>query len=87
MKIKILNNDKEIEIELTDLQVKAIQLTGQQPEEYLANKLERILEFTVNQAKQMIDRVSPLTDVEMESIIDTLEAEKEVSDEPEKIED
>lgn len=77
MKLTISNDKKVLKtIELTSLQLKAIQLTGQPPEDYLANKLERILEFTVNQARQTLDRISPLTDEAMESMIDTLEAEK-----------
>ena len=85
MKINILDERSVLKsVELTNLQLKAIQLTGQKPEDYLADKLERILEFTVNQAKQTIDRISPLTETEMESIIDGIEAEKEVQNEPEK---
>ena len=69
-------------IELTNLQLKAIRLTGQKPEDYLANKLERILEFAVNQAKQTIDRISPLTDGQMESMIDEIKKEsQDVSEE------
>jgi len=89
MKLTILDDKKVLKtIELTNLQLKAIQLTDQKPEDYIAYKLERILEFAVDQVKQTIDRISPLTEVEMESIIDTLEAEKieaeEVQDEPEE---
>jgi len=77
MKLRISNNKKILKtIELSSLQLKAIQLTGQKPEDYLAGKLERILEFAVSQAKQTIDRISLLTDGEMESMLDTLEAEK-----------
>ncbi len=77
MKLTITQDDKTLnEITLTPLQEKAIQLTGQKPEDYIAGKLERILEFAVNQAKQTIDRISPLTDEAMESMIDALEAEK-----------
>ena len=68
-------------IELTPLQLKAIRLTGQKPEDYLVDKLERILEFTVNQVKQTIDRISPLTNGELESMIDEIETEKEEQDE------
>ena len=85
MKITIIQDEKILkEITLTSLQEKAIRLVGQEPEDYLANKLKRILEFAVSQAKQTIDRISPLTDEGMESIIDALEAEKEVQDEPEE---
>ena len=77
MKIKILNADKEIEIELTDLQFKAIQLTDQPPEDYVAYKLERILDFAVNQARQTIDRISPMDSGEMENLLDKIKAEKE----------
>ena len=49
MKITISQNKKVLKtIELTNLQFKAIRLTGQQPEDYLADKLERILEFAVS---------------------------------------
>lgn len=34
------------------------------------------MEFAVGQAKQTIDRISPLTDEPMESMIDTLKVEK-----------
>ena len=81
MKIVILDNGEDLkEIELSDLQLKAIQLTDQQPENYLAHKIERILDFAVNQAKQTIDRLSPLTNGEMEDMIDEIEAEKEKND-------
>ena len=77
MKITILNDEEVLkEIELTNLRFKAIQLSGQKPEDYLSYKIERILDFAVNQSKQTIDRISPLTDKEMEAMIDTLEAEK-----------
>ena len=69
-------------IELSPLQLKAVRLTGQPPEDYLADKLERILEFAVNQAKQTIDRISPLTDGQMESMIDEIKKEsQDVSEE------
>lgn len=78
MKINISNEGKVLKsIELTNLQLKAIQLTGQKPKDYIIYKLERILDFAVNQAKQTIDRLSPLTDGEVESMIDKIEAEKE----------
>ena len=71
MKITISDNSEVLKtIELTTLQLKSIRLTDKKPEDYIAHKLERILEFAVNQAKQMIDRVSPLTDKEIEDIID-----------------
>ena len=81
MKITI-SDDEEVlkEIELTNLQFKAIQLSGQKPEDYFAYKIERILDFAVNQAKQTIDRLSPLTDEEMEAMIDEIKAEKEAED-------
>lgn len=83
MKLIISNDEKALKtIELTNLQEKAIQLTSQKPEDYLIHKLERILEFAVNQAKQTIDRISPLTDEQMEDVLDTLKAEKEINDEP-----
>ena len=83
MKITISQNKKVLKtIELTNLQLKTVRLTGKLPEDYLADKLERILEFTVNQAKQTIDRISPLTDGQMESMID--EIKKERQDEPEE---
>ena len=85
MKIRISENKKVLKtIELTSLQVKAIRLTGKLPKDYLADKLERILDHAVNQARQTIDRISPLTNGEMESMVDEIEAEKEVKDEPEE---
>ena len=83
MKITISQKKKALKtIELTDLQLKAIRLAGQKPEDYLADKLERILEFAVNQARQTIDRISPLTNGQMESMID--EIAKENQHEPEE---
>ncbi len=77
MKLTITRDKKILKtIDLTNLQLKAIQLTGQKPENYIAGKLERILEYAVNQAKQTIDRISPLTDEAMEDMLETLEAEK-----------
>jgi len=77
MKITI-SDDKILKtIELSTLQLKAIRLTGQKPEDYLADKMEHILDFAINQARQRIDRISPLSEVEMENIIDKIEAEKE----------
>jgi len=77
MKIILEDNGQVLkEIELSTLQLKAIQLTGQKPEDYLSHKIERILDFTVNQAKQTVDRISPLTKVEIEGILDKIEAEK-----------
>ena len=77
IKINISDEGKVLKsIEITNLQLKAIQITGQNPKDYLVHKMERILEFAIGQAKQTIDRISPLTDGDMESIIDTLEAEK-----------
>ena len=78
MKVNILDDRSVLKtIELTNLQVKAIRLTGEQPEDYLVHKLERILEFAVNQAKQMINRISLLTDKEMENMIDEIEEENQ----------
>jgi len=77
MKLTITQDETILKtIDLTSLQLKAIQLTGQKPEDYIAGKLERILEFAVSQAKQTIDRISPLTDEAMEGMIEALEAEK-----------
>jgi len=77
MKI-ILESDGRIlkEIELSTLQLKAIQLNGQEPENYISHKIERILDFTISQAKQIVDRISPLTEVEIEGILDKIEVEK-----------
>ena len=69
-------------IKLTNLQLKAVRLTGQKPEDYLADKLARILDHAVNQARQTIDRISPLTDGQMESMID--EIKEESQNEPEE---
>ena len=85
MKITISKKKKALKtIELTDLQLKAIRFTGQKPEDYLADKLERILEFAVSQARQTIDRISPLTNGEMEGMLDTLEADKQDEKNPDK---
>ena len=85
MKIRISENKKVLKtIELSNLQLKALRLTEQKPEDYLADKLERILEFTVNQAKQTIDRITPLTDEGIESMLDVIEAEKAEEVEPEE---
>jgi len=77
MKI-ILESDGRIlkEIELSTLQLKAIQLNGQEPENYISHKIERILDFTISQAKQIVDRISPLTEVEIKGILDKIEVEK-----------
>ena len=78
MKIEISEGIEVLKtIKLTSLQLKAIRLTGREAEDYLSHKLERILDHAVNQAKQKIDRISPLTNGEMESMIDEIEAEKE----------
>ena len=83
MKLTISQNKKVLKtIDLTNLQVKAIRLTGKLPKDYLADKLERILEFAVSQARQTIDRISPLTDGQMESMID--EIAEESQNEPEE---
>ena len=71
MKITISSDQKVLKtIELTNLQLKSIRLTGQEPENYIADKPERILELAINSAKQTIDRISPLTDKEIENILD-----------------
>ena len=76
MIIKVLQDAEVLKtIELTTLQFKSIQLTGQKAEDYLADKLESILEFAIKQAKQTFDRITPLTEVEMESLIDAIEIE------------
>ena len=83
MKIILEHNKKILKtIELTALQGKALKLMGgSDPVGLLAGKIKRILEFAVNQARQTIDRISPLTNRQMESMIDEIEEEKK--DEPE----
>jgi len=80
MIIKILQSNKALKtIELTTLQLKSIQLTNQPPEDYLANKLERILEFALDQAKQKYAKykLDKATDEELEAIADEIADEEE----------
>lgn len=79
MKIEIIQDTETVKtIELTTLQLKSIRLIGQQPEDYIANKLERILEFAVNQAKQKYAkyRLDKATDEELEAIADEIAKEE-----------
>lgn len=77
MKITISENDEVLKtIELTTLQLKSLRLTGRNPEDYLAGKLERVLDSVVDLAKLTIDRISPLTETELEAMIDEIEVEK-----------
>ena len=86
MKI-ILEHNKQIlkEINLTSLQLKAFQLLGLKPEDYLEQKIQRLLEFPVQQAKDLYakKRLETLTEEEIDSIIDEVEAEKPIKEEEE----
>jgi len=79
MKLAIRHGNKTLKtIELTPLQLKACKLTKQEPHLYLANKIERILDFTVEQAKQKLAKVrlGKATDEEIETLADELLAEE-----------
>jgi len=86
MKITIYDDKDEVlkSITLTDIQFKALYLNSNgQPEQEFIHKLERILDFEVEQAKQLIAkrRVQELDAMEMDSIISEIEAEKVVEEE------
>jgi len=79
MKLAIRHENKTLKtVELTPLQYKACKLTNQEPHVYLTNKIERILDFTVEQAKQKLAKVrlSKATDEEIETLADELLAEE-----------
>jgi len=79
MKLAIRHENKTLKtIELTPLQLKACKLTNQEPHLYLADKIERILNFTVEQAKQKVAKVrlGKATDEEIETLADELLAEE-----------
>jgi len=79
MKLTIRHENKTLKtIELTPLQLKACKLTNQEPHVYLANKIERILDFTVEQAKQKLAKVrlGKATDEEIETLADELLADE-----------
>jgi len=85
MKI-ILKHDTKIlkTIELTTLQGKALKLMGgEDPVGFLAHKIDRILEFVIEQAKQTYakHRLEDATDGELEAIVDEIASEKEEVDE------
>ena len=63
------------EIELTSLQLKAIRFAKQEPEDYLEDKIKGVLKFTIDQAKQILDRISPMTEEEIEELLDEIEPE------------
>ena len=64
MKLTISHNKKVLKtINLTSLQLKSFQLLGLRPEDYLEYKIQRLLEFPVQQA----------TEEEIDSIIDEVE--------------
>jgi len=86
MKIILKHNTKILKtIELTTLQVKALKLIGgEDPVGFLTSKIERILEFVLEQAKQIYAKygLGKATDVELEAIADEIIAsEEEISDE------
>jgi len=79
MKLAIRHENKTLKtIELTPLQLKACKLTNQEPHVYLADKIERILNFTVEQAKQKLAKVrlGKATDEEIETLADELLADE-----------
>ena len=84
MKIILKQDIKVLKtITLTTLQQKALKLMSQEPVEYLTYKIERILEFTVEQAKQTFAsrELENATDSELEIMADEIEAEKLVKEE------
>lgn len=87
MEIILKHNSKILKtIELTTLQGKALKLMGEgDPVGFLTRKIERILEFTLEQAKQRYakHRLGDATDAELEAIADEIasEEDKEVVDE------
>jgi len=88
MKLTISQNKKTLKtINLTSLQLKAFQLLGLKPEDYLEYKIQRLLEFPVQQAKDLYakKRLETLAAEEIDSIIDEVEAEKPIKEEEEVI--
>jgi len=85
MKIILEHNTKILKtIELTALQGKALKLMGgEDPVEFLTHKIERILEFVLEQAKQVYakHRLEDATDVELGTIADEIASET-ASEEP-----
>jgi len=85
MKIILKHNTKILKtIELTILQGKALKLMGaEDPVGFLTSKIERILEFVLEQAKQRYakHRLDDATDAELEAIADEIASEEEISDE------
>ena len=82
MIIEIIQDTEIVKtIELTTLQLKSIRLTGKKPEDYVADKLERILEFAVDQAKQKYAqyRLDKATDEELEAIADEIAEKQQLS--------
>ena len=88
MKIIIEDDEKTLnEIILTDLQTKALLFANEDAAAYLVNKINRILDFALEQAKQIFSKheIDKKTDVELEVIADEIEAEKVISEEPEEV--
>lgn len=87
MKLTLYDDKNHVlkSITLTDIQVKALYInSGGQIVQELIHKLERILDFEVEQAKQLIAkrRFQELDSTEMDSIISEIEAEKSAEKEP-----
>lgn len=81
MKIILKHNSKILKtIELTTLQGKALKLMGGgDPVGFLTRKIERILEFVLEQAKQPYakHRLDSATDAELEAIANEIASEEE----------
>lgn len=81
MQIILKHNTKILKtIELTALQGKALKLMGGgDPVGFLTRKIERILEFALEQAKQRYAkyRLDDATDAELEAIADEIASEEE----------
>jgi len=75
MKIIIEENEQVLKtIELTALQEKCLKLITQDSVDFIAKKIERILEFTIEQAKQKFSmyEIGNKTDQELETISDKI---------------
>jgi len=80
VKIILEHNDKILKtIEFTTLQGKALKLMGgEDPVGFLTHKIERILAFVLEEAKQRYakHRLGDATDVELEAIADEIASEE-----------
>ena len=77
--MKIIIEENEIilkTIELTVLQEKSLKLLTKDSADFLTKKIERILEFTLEQARQKfaVHEIEKKTDQELEIIADEIEA-------------